>query len=70
MDKVKGMLFPGAGGGDDNSADGVPWWMKYLGKAAGITAGVGRFSLCIIYGWLALVLLCQQTNSWFVWKID
>ena len=41
MDKVKGMMFPGAGGGEDNTADGVPWWMKYLGKAAGILAGLG-----------------------------
>ena len=42
MDKVKGMMFPGAGGGDDNTADGVPWWMKYLAKAAAIAAGVGE----------------------------
>jgi hypothetical protein len=26
-------------GGQD---DGVPWWMKYAGKAAGILGGLGR----------------------------
>jgi len=60
MDKVKGMMFPGAGGGQD-TADGVPWWMKYLGKAAGILAGLAAmffgawccltiFPLCIVAG--------------------
>jgi hypothetical protein len=24
--------------------DGVPWWMKYAGKAAGILGGLGRSS--------------------------
>ncbi len=28
-------------GGQD---DGVPWWMKYAGKAAGILGGLGRSS--------------------------
>jgi len=23
------------------TADGAPWWMRYLGRAAGIVSGVG-----------------------------
>ena len=28
-------------GGSDQPADGSPVWMKYLGKAAGVTGGGG-----------------------------
>ena len=43
MDKVRDTLFPGAGGSDSASADGIPWWMKYLCKAAAIMAGLGMY---------------------------
>lgn len=57
------MMFPGAGGGEDNSADGVPWWMKYLGKAAGITAGV----VAMLFGaWACITVspLCMVAGIW------
>jgi len=67
MDKVKGMMFPGAGGGDDNTADGVPWWMKYLAKAAAIAAGV----VAMIFGVWNVILsipllspLCVVAGIW------
>lgn len=41
MDKVRSTLFPGAGGTDSESADGIPWWMKYLCKTAAILAASG-----------------------------
>ena len=41
MDKVRSTLFPGAGGTDSESADGIPWWMKYLCKIAAILAASG-----------------------------
>lgn len=65
MDKVKGMMFPGAGGGEDNSADGVPWWMKYLGKAAGITAAI----VAMLFGvWCCITLdpMCLVAGIWQV----
>ena len=30
------------GGGEAQPDDGVPWWMKYAGKAAGIVSGIGN----------------------------
>jgi len=61
MDKVRSTLFPGAGGTDDASADGIPWWMKYLAKTVAILAGLAAmffgawccltiFPLCIVAG--------------------
>ena len=50
MDKVQGFMFPNAGAGQD---DGVPWWMKYAGKAAGIVGGIGKH----IVGNLGLTLI-------------
>lgn len=60
MDKVKGFMFPSsaAPGAQD---DGVPWWMKYAGKAAGILGGlvamffgvwcaISIFPMCIVAG--------------------
>ena len=41
MSGISGMM-PGGGGGAPD--DGVPWWMKYAGKGAGITSGVGKRS--------------------------
>ena len=46
MDKVRSTLFPGAGGTDDASADGIPWWMKYLAKTVAILAGLGKAQYC------------------------
>ena len=46
MDKVRRTLFPGAGGTDDASADGIPWWMKYLAKTVAILAGLGKAQYC------------------------
>ena len=42
MDSIRNTLFPGAGGSDSASADGVPWWMKYLAKAVAILAALGK----------------------------
>ena len=39
MDKVQNFIFPNAGAASD---DGVSWWMKYAGKAAGIIGGIGE----------------------------
>ena len=44
MDKVKGFMFPNAGGGAE-ADDGVAWWMKYASKAAGIVGGVGQYNM-------------------------
>ena len=43
MDKMRSTLFPGAGGTDSESADGIPWWMKYLCKIAAILAASGFY---------------------------
>ena len=41
MQNFMSNMMPGGGqqGGVD---DGVPWWMKYAGKAAGVVGGVGE----------------------------
>ena len=48
MDKVRSTLCPGAGGTDDASADGIPWWMKYLAKGVAILAGLGKSNRNIV----------------------
>jgi len=56
-------MFPGAGGTDSSSADGVPWWMKYAAKAAGIGAGV----VAMLFGvWCCLTIfpLCIVAGIW------
>ena len=47
MDKVKGFMFPNAGGGAE-ADDGVAWWMKYASKAAGIVGGVGQYNMSLV----------------------
>ena len=42
MDAVKNTLFPGAGGTNSESADGIPWWMKYMCKTAAVLSGCGE----------------------------
>jgi len=54
MDKVKGFMFPNAGGGAE-ADDGVAWWMKYASKAAGIVGGV----VAMIFG-----VLCFFPVPW------
>lgn len=31
-------------GGEGQPDDGVPWWMKYAGKGAGILSGIGKIT--------------------------
>ena len=48
MQNFMSNIMPGGGGGGDGQAaqpdDGIPWYMKYAGKAAGICSGVGETS--------------------------
>ncbi len=43
MDAVKGFIFPGSN--EPGHDDGVPWWMKYASKAAGLLGGVGQCNI-------------------------
>ena len=56
MDAVKGFMFPGSGGPGAQD-DGVPWWMKYASKSAGILGGVGNslYSIGEVY-----CILCNK----------
>jgi len=66
MDAVKNTLFPGAGGTNSESADGIPWWMKYMCKTAAILSGCasmffGAWNIMTIFG---DTLLCMGAGVW------
>jgi len=63
MDSIRSKLFPGAGGTDSASADGVPWWMKYLAKVAGVAAGLAAMSFGVLCG-LSIFPLCIVAGIW------
>jgi len=65
MDKVRSTLFPGAGGTDDASADGIPWWMKYLAKGVAILAGL----VAMFYGALCCLTIFPLCIVAGVWQI-
>jgi len=65
MDSIRNTLFPGAGGSDSASADGVPWWMKYLAKAVAILAALAA----MFYGAMACLTIFPLCIVAGVWQI-
>lgn len=62
MDKVKGMVFPEPGNAD-TPTDGVPWWMKYAFKTAGVISGL----VGMLFGILACLTftpICIVAGIW------
>jgi len=70
MDKVRSTLFPGAGGTDSESADGIPWWMKYLCKIAAILAASASMFFgawnCITISPMCLIAGVWQITAGFI----
>ena len=72
MDAVKGFIFPGST--EPGQDDGVPWWMKYASKAAGLLGGVGQFNigaprvrfLAYIYFRVKIWLSVSYVNSFII----
>ena len=68
MDKVRSTLFPGAGGTDSESADGIPWWMKYLCKTAAILAASGISNNSFISNKMCDYIKCSASMFFGAWN--
>jgi len=64
MQNFMSNMMPGGGQNGAQPDDGVPWWMKYAGKVAGIVAGIAA----ILFGVMCCISLSPMCIVAGVWQ--